>query len=79
MQLLLSPAVLWLCDMQGSSVLEQLVKQAAGRISIMAGGGVRSANAAALLQGTGVRELHSSAKRWVDLVLQCIVLPTPFG
>lgn len=60
---LLSHAVPWLSDVQGSSVLAQLVKQAAGRISIMAGGGVRAANAEALLQATAVRELHSSAKR----------------
>jgi hypothetical protein len=72
----LSHAVLLCSDVQGSSVLAQLVKQAGGRISIMAAGGVRSANAAALLQATGVCELHSSAKRWVGLVLQCFVTET---
>lgn len=55
------PAVLH-C-VQGSAVLVQLVKQAAGRISIIAGGSVRASNAAALLKDTGVQELHSSAKR----------------
>lgn len=48
--------------MQGSVVLAQLVQQAAGRITIMAGGGVRSGNAAQLIAATGVKELHSSAR-----------------
>lgn len=49
--------------MQGIPALAMLVQQAAGRITVMAGGGVRSSNAQVLLQSTGVRELHSSAKK----------------
>jgi copper homeostasis protein len=47
---------------QGAEVLAGLVKQAAGRITIMAGGGATASNAAQLL-ALGVPELHSSAKR----------------
>jgi len=48
---------------QGGDALAALVMQAAGRIAVMAGGGVRPGNAAALLRRTGVRELHTSARR----------------
>jgi copper homeostasis protein len=41
--------------------LAALNKQAAGRIIILAGGGVRSANAAEIISKTGVKEIHSSA------------------
>jgi hypothetical protein len=54
-------------DVQGAGVIAELVKQAAGRISIMAGGGMRSHNAAAICSKTGVWELHSSASRCVAL------------
>ncbi len=49
---------------QGADALAALVTQAAGRIAVMAGGGVRPNNAAALLRRTGVRELHTSARRF---------------
>ncbi|KAF6266704.1 copper homeostasis protein cutC [Scenedesmus sp. NREL 46B-D3] len=55
--------------MQGADVLAALVKQAAGRISVMAGGGVTADNAAEL-QALGVPELHSSAKRKHHSVMQ---------
>ena len=45
----------------GSENIKNLVTQAAGRISIMAGGGVRSANVAQLLAIPGLNEVHSSA------------------
>eukprot|EP00878_Enallax_costatus_P016961 GHUV01017804.1.p1 GENE.GHUV01017804.1~~GHUV01017804.1.p1 ORF type:complete len:192 (+),score=61.75 GHUV01017804.1:206-781(+) len=48
---------------QGKDTIAGLVQQAAGRISVMAGGGVTAANAAELVTHTGVREIHSSAKR----------------
>lgn len=47
---------------QGASAIAELVCQAAGRISIMAGGGVNAGSAAQLLS-LGVRELHTSARR----------------
>ncbi len=42
--------------------LAALVRQAAGRIVIMPGGGVTAGNAPALLAATGVAELHSSCR-----------------
>ncbi|MFN5182082.1 MAG: copper homeostasis protein CutC [Bacteroidota bacterium] len=44
-----------------AQVLADLNKQAAGRIIILAGGGVRSVHAKVLIQKTGVFEIHSSA------------------
>lgn len=45
----------------GAEVLRGLVAQAAGRIVVMPGGGVRSANIRALVRITGAKEFHSSA------------------
>ena len=44
----------------GRAAIRALVDRAAGRIVVMAGGGVRPHNAAAILAETGVRELHGS-------------------
>ncbi|KAK9805470.1 hypothetical protein WJX72_000152 [[Myrmecia] bisecta] len=52
--------------LQGSDVLAELVSQAAGRISILPGGGVRETNIAQLVRQTGARELHSSARMSVN-------------
>ena len=49
----------------GIPLLKELVEQGAGRIIIMPGCGVSSANAAALLQATGATEIHASARRSV--------------
>lgn len=43
---------------EGRTLLAELVRQAAGRITIVAGGGVHEDNAAELVKATGVRELH---------------------
>ena len=48
--------------MEGSDMLQQLVKQADGRIKILAGSGITPENAAALKQQTGVPEIHGSCK-----------------
>jgi len=45
---------------EGSAMLAQLIAQAAGRIIIMPGGGVRSGNIAELVKGSGAQEYHSS-------------------
>lgn len=45
----------------GSTVIAGLVKQAAGRITILVGGGVRSGNIRQLMGSTGAKEFHSSA------------------
>jgi copper homeostasis protein len=44
--------------MQGMGTIAQLVQAARGRISIMAGGGINHKEAAAIVAGTGVREIH---------------------
>jgi copper homeostasis protein len=46
---------------QGADVLAQLVRQAAGRIAIMAGGGVNADNVRELVARSGVSECHASA------------------
>jgi len=45
---------------EGRVVLRDLVRQAAGRLIVMAGGGVRQNNVRALVAETGVVEVHSS-------------------
>src|SRR5690606_1893423 len=45
----------------GQALITELVRRAAGRISIMAGSGVSEDNVEALVKATGVREIHSSA------------------
>lgn len=49
---------------QGLPRIAKLVARAAGRLCVMAGAGVRTHNAAALVRGAGVRELHLSASRY---------------
>ena len=49
--------------MAGMGSLRALVQQAAGRIEILAGGGVRRENASELVRGTGVDQVHSAARR----------------
>jgi copper homeostasis protein len=47
---------------EGMALLAQLVQQAAGRITIMPGAGVRSGNIQSLIDGTGAAEFHTSAR-----------------
>ncbi len=48
--------------MEGADLLKQLVKQANGRIKILAGSGVTPENAAVLREKTGAPEIHGSCK-----------------
>ena len=50
---------------QGVAVLAEMVRVAAGRLEVMACGGVRSHNARAILAATGVTHLHASPRRAV--------------
>lgn len=59
----------------GAKLLRTLVEQASDRLVVMAGGGVRTSNAAGLVRDTGVAELHFSAQRPV----QPSLLPFAFG
>ncbi|MDE7237161.1 MAG: copper homeostasis protein CutC, partial [Paramuribaculum sp.] len=47
---------------EGAELLRQLVDKAPEHITILAGAGVNSANAAELVRTTGVTEVHASAK-----------------
>jgi len=47
---------------EGAPTIAKLVRLAAGRIGIIAGGGVKADNVAALVRTTGVREVHLSTK-----------------
>ena len=46
--------------MAGHETLAAMVEQAAGRIAILAGGGVNASNVAEIVARTGVREVHGS-------------------
>ncbi|WHO73043.1 copper homeostasis protein CutC [Rhizobium sp. BT03] len=50
----------------GIETLKRLSAKAAGRISIMPGSGIRPANARAILQATGAREIHGSCSSPVE-------------
>jgi copper homeostasis protein len=56
--------------MEGATVINHLVQKAAGRISIMPGSGVSEANVADLVHFTGVTEVHSSARRCLQIKMQ---------
>lgn len=49
--------------LDGKALIRQCVDQAAGKIKVMAGGGVNSQNTEEILRETGVEELHFSAIR----------------
>jgi len=48
--------------MEGSGIIANLIKKAAGRITIMPGSGVSEKNVADLVQFTGAVEVHTSAR-----------------
>lgn len=48
--------------MEGADMLQQLVKQSDGRITILAGSGVTPDNVVTLREKTGVSEIHGSCK-----------------
>lgn len=52
--------------MEGTAALAQLVKQAAGRITILAGAGVGPQNAAEIIAASATNEVHASARHSVD-------------
>ena len=47
----------------GAAMLQELVRQAAGRIEVAVGGGLRARDAARLVQQTQARHFHSSVRR----------------
>ncbi|GAB2687379.1 copper homeostasis protein CutC [Mucilaginibacter koreensis] len=56
--------------MEGASVINHLVQQAAGRISIMPGGGISEHNVNSLVRFTGVNEVHASARTYRNSAMQ---------
>jgi copper homeostasis protein len=55
---------------EGIVTLRELVEQAAGRLIIMPGSGVRSGNLAAIAAGTGATEFHASARTFIPSLMQ---------
>jgi copper homeostasis protein len=56
--------------MEGASTINHLVQQAAGRISIMPGGGINEHNVNDLVRFTGVTEVHASARKYRNSGMQ---------
>ena len=56
----------------GTRTLRQLVEVASGRIIIMAAGGINPQNVQAIVQESGVTEIHASLKSSVDSAMQSI-------
>jgi len=54
----------------GISNIAALVKQAAGRIAVMAGAGINRSNVGDILDRTGVREIHATARISIDSRMQ---------
>ena len=51
---------------EGRETLRELVRLAAGRVTIVPGGGVRVAHARRLVEFTGASEIHSSTPFAID-------------
>lgn len=54
----------------GVPLLRQLVDAVAGRLTIMPGCGVKSTNAATILDASGAVEIHASARKQVESVMR---------
>ena len=63
---------------EGAALLAELVRRAAGKIGIMAGGGVDEANAAELVRSTGVTEIHVRGTRQLTEQVVFHDHPVPF-
>ena len=57
---------------QGASLIADLINQAADRIVIMPGSGIRSSNIADIARETGAHEFHSSARSQIRSSMQFI-------
>lgn len=66
--------------LEGAPMLARHVKRAAGRIRILAGGGVRAGNVRALMESSGVRHVHARATdpaTFADLARACAPFSSP--
>ncbi len=61
----------------GAPLIRRVTERAAGRLTVMAGGGVRPHNAAQLIRETGVTELHVSARQPSPADLSGFAFGTP--
>jgi copper homeostasis protein len=59
-----------LSALRGAATIAALVRQAGGRITIMAGGGINEANAARVVKETGVTEIHVGATGILDSAME---------
>ncbi|HVM89132.1 MAG TPA: copper homeostasis protein CutC [Puia sp.] len=57
---------------EGAALINELVRQAESRISIMPGSGVRADNISALIEKTGAGEFHTSARTLIKSDMQFI-------
>lgn len=53
-------------SLQGADELAKLVSEGGDRIAVMAGGGITDENAVAIVETTGVKEIHGTFKREID-------------
>jgi copper homeostasis protein len=51
---------------EGLDNIARLVRRSAGRVNIMAGGGINATNAAKIVSATGVGEIHFSARKTLE-------------
>ena len=64
---------------EGADEIAKLVRQAAGRISVMAGGGIRAHNVGAVVARSGVTEVHAHVTAVEDVMrLVRAATPPPF-
>ena len=54
-------------EIEGAGEIARLVRQSAGRVAVMAGGGVREATVAELVRRSGVGEVHVRGTRVVSV------------
>lgn len=64
---------------EGAELIAQLVQQAAGRIVVMPGGGIRERNVARIVRQTGAREIHVSASGTVQSQMEYRNTRVPMG
>lgn len=63
----------------GAAMLKRLVSCASGRISILAGGGIRKENMQQIVELSGVEEVHVSARQYADPVVHYHEAPVAFN
>jgi len=64
---------------EGAETLKKLVAAASGKIVVMEGGGIREHNVAALIERTGVREIHSGLRTAVASAMRYRNREVSFG